>query len=186
MLQSKLYGCSTSLFREEAMPYAYSPNLYEILPKARDNDARIRVSAALRKGEKDLIELSWDAFDTEIRWVLGQNICCLIVPVAKFDSTEQFQGFLEKVYLMEDEPNWYQPYKVEMPWPETLRNGIGISSDICKHPSMDVFAWPIRVDLVVRSGAAHVLTYHRNMQIPGFEPGDDWFSDKFVRKVQMR
>jgi hypothetical protein len=182
-LQESVMGRSLNLIQEVALPFAYNPDLYKLVPKQRDNDATIRVFAARTKGEKDLIELSWRTYDTDIQWVIGQNISCLRVPVGAFDSVREFRIFLERVYLMKDEPNWYQAYEIELPWPESLRDGVEISSDINKHPAMDVFFWPLRLDVIVNNGTAHVLTYHRNPQLPGFEPGDAWFSDEFRKKL---
>ena len=183
-LQASVMSRSLSLFQKTALPFAYNADLHEPIPKQRDNDATIRVFAAQTKGDKDLIELSWRVDGTDIKWLMGQNICCVRMPLDSFDTVNAVRLFLEQIYRMEDAPNWYQPYKIKLPWPKQLRDGTELSSNINLHPSQDVPFWPMRVDLIVNEGFVHVLTYHRNPQVPGFEPGNSYFSAAFREKLR--
>jgi hypothetical protein len=185
VLQELVRGLSIELFQHDAYPFAYNPNKYERAPKEQDTDAKIRIHAAQKSGEKDLIELAWSPNNVPVKWIIGQNICCLIAPLSHFDPPKRFEIFMTRTYRLEGEIPLRGPYKVNLPWPKKFKDGTFISSDPSKTPAM-LMSWSDRLDIMFEKDVARIITYHRNIQVPGFEPGDHFFSDEFRKRFSKR
>ncbi len=189
--QSSLWAQSLTLFRPECLPFAYQTGKVELVPKTRPTDAKIRVFAASGPKERDLLEMIWTHRGVSLRWIMSANVSDVQFPLQPFrDGTatevsgQKVAEFASEVLRHKGEiPGLDRDFKVDLPWPDKLDNGISFSSN-SKLNITDVIWWFDRWDVVVKDNTVHILIYSRNPQIAGFDDGSQYFPAEF-RKQQL-
>lgn len=189
-LSQSLRNKSLTLFRPECLPFAYRPGKVELVPKARPTDAKIRVFAASGPKERDLLEMKWAHRGVPLRWIMSANVSDIQVPLQPFreDTASEVSGqkvaeFVSEVLRFKgDIPGLDRDFKVDLPWPKTLDNGISFSSN-SKVNITDVIWWFDRWDVVIKDNTVHILIYSRNPQIAGFDDGSQFFPAEFRRRL---
>ncbi|MFM9962444.1 MAG: hypothetical protein ACKV2Q_14625 [Planctomycetaceae bacterium] len=190
-LSQSLRTKSLTLFRPECLPFAYRPGKVELVPKARPSDAKIRVFAASGTKERDLLEMTWAHRGVPLRWIMSANVSDIQFPLPPFRegtandvSGQKVAEFVGEVLRLKGEiPGLDRDFKVDLPWPDTLDNGISFSSN-SKVNITDVIWWFDRWDVVIKDNTVHILIYSRNPQIAGFDDGSQFFPAEF-RKLQL-
>lgn len=189
--QTSLWAQSLILFRPECLPFAYQTGKVELVPKARPTDAKIRVFAASGQKERDLLEMTWFHRGVPLRWIMSANVSDVhfsLQPFREGTATEisgqKVAEFVSEVLRLKGEiPGLDRDFKVDLPWPDKLDNGISFSSN-SKVNITDVIWWFDRWDVVIKDNTVHILIYSRNPQIAGFDDGSQYFPAEF-RKQQL-
>lgn len=195
-VQQQLHDGALALFRPEALPFDYHPDLYNPTPASRPGDAKIRVFAAADKTENDLVELTWKSRDILLRWVQARNIWVLEFSLESFQSEnsksdddvgQSVQLFLSEVMRLHGETDFATraPYDIKFPWPDTLKDGLELTSD-ADRDFVGMRRWQDRVDIVIDKRQIKVITYHQPVNLAYFEDGSQFFPEEFRKTVLAR
>lgn len=192
-IQSHLNYGALELFSADILPFGYVPDLYTPVPPARASDAKVRVFAASDKNENDLVEVTWQHRGIPLRWVQRINISVVEFPLEPFQSEsagkacQKVREFLGEVIRLrgESDYNKLRPYEIQLPWPESLTDGMEFTSNPHKD-FQSLSRWQDRVDVVIEQGRLKLITYHLNSRAMYFLDGSEFFPEDFRKIILER
>ena len=164
-----------------------------------DVRAAVRVFAAWKPGEADIIEYRWKYKGQTIRFLMAVNAVRFDIDLDELDTNPQFSEhgpsrvdrarvFVNEVFRLKgDIPAWSidrnaisppTTFEVVLPWPERLEDGVAFSSN----PDMNAIVvthWWYRVDAFVTGDTLSLMSYGKSPVTMGFVDGSKWFPDEF-------
>ncbi|NOT01701.1 MAG: hypothetical protein HOP29_13850 [Phycisphaerales bacterium] len=197
VLRELLWPFSNWIFHDSVCPHS---SRYPV--QIRDDVAlRVRLFAAGENSDCDIAEYQWLANGRRLRVVSSRNAVRVdfdldqVVECAWSHGPACVQAtrkWVERTLKLEGEyrgtGDSVIKYRVELPWPEKLDDGVWFSSapdrDIYRLPGMP--RWYERVDAYVENGVLSILIYKKIGQLMGYQDGSKWFPDDFRAKVLQR
>ncbi len=172
----------------------------EFIEAINSNNLAIRVSAAQSIKQDDLIEYCWTVEGRPLRAVASLNALKLDFDLAQLPACHRTLGqacvfaarnWIESVIKLEGKfgaPEAPTKYRVELPWPDELTDGVKFSSapeqELPRLPGMP--RWHARVDAFVEDGVLSILIYKKIGQLMHFQDGSKWFDDEFRALVHRK
>lgn len=158
----------------------------------------VKVYAAKTNQENDLVEYRWLAGGRPIRVVVSLNAIKIDLELdqlaecgdgdrglACVNAARAWAGDVIKLNGEQPTVGGSIHYRVMLPWPDKLVDGIWFSSS----PDQNIMRlrgwprWDQRVDAFVENGTLSVLIYRKIGQLMGYQDGSEWFDDAFRRSV---
>jgi len=163
-------------------------------------DVGVRVYPAANSSENDLVEYRWTCQGRVLRVVLSINAIKIVFDLNELSACRQkdlgaacvaaAREWVESVLKLERAKSGgpsYPTYKVDLPWPDELRDGASFSSNPDQNLiRMSAERWYRRVDAFVENGVLSILVYRKSGQLMTFFDGSKWFPDDFRAKVHEK
>lgn len=164
-------------------------------------DLRVRVFAARDSSEDDLVEYRWAYRDRALRVLVGRNAVSMGFALDQLPACQgghrgapcvaAVRSWVEETLRLEGKysgPNMEIEYKVDLPWPPELRDGVWFSSA----PEQNLMSlrgmpfWHDRVDAFVDGGILNILIFRKVGQLQHYQDGSKWFPDDFRKLIRER
>ena len=136
---------------------------------------------AAKKAEDDLIEYRWKFSGHDLRLVQSRNAAKLEFSLKEIESSQRLdfaKSLVSATVDLEGTDRFKQNYKIELRWPDSLQNGVRLSSN----PSANLLRllrWHNRVDAFVENDVFSLLLYKKIPQLMGYQKGFAWIKEKY-------
>jgi len=191
--KSEMYSMLAAVLQRDALPQR--PGNW-----SKPGRMTVRVSAAAERPFDDLVEYQWEHLGQTIRAVGSRNALRLDIDLVEADQNtelrefgrtrlQQVRGLVESMLRLrgksfELDP---QPFEIQIPWPDTLNDGLRFSTNPDKSiMAMDSARWYERVDFLVHDQTLSIRFYFKPGQLTGPQDGSIWFDDDFRALVQTK
>ena len=152
-------------------------------------NAIVRTFAAFTHEQDDLLELSWVFLGQHLRMISSINAMRLDIDLGEIDRNnvlDQFgmtrhdrtKGLIAAVVRLEGENTYGEHYQIELPWPDTLQDGVAF----CSNPDRSIRTlgrWHQRIDAFVNNGVLSILSYKHIPQMTMYRDASKWFDNDF-------
>jgi len=192
-IKSQMYNRLAGVLQRDARPQTGSS-------WAKPGRMTVRAFAAGQSSSDDLIEYQWLHLGQTLRAVASRNALRLDIDLDEVDRNmelrefgttrlQHVRGLVESMLRLrgksfELDP---QPFEIQIPWPDTLNDGLRFSTNPDKSiMEMDAARWYERVDFLVHAQTLSIRFYFKPGQLTAPQDGSIWFDNDFRALVQTK